>query len=281
MKAATQQRLLELNQTFYAQVAAEFDRSRSGLPAGWEMLISYLPSAPENETLRVLDAGCGNGRFARFLASRGGKYEYTGVDADATLLQSAAAQTKGLAGIATHFVQANLAQPGWSKALKDGHQPFDLVVCFAVLHHLPGLVLRRQLLAELAALLAPSGVLMLSNWQFLTSARFAQKVMRWEIVGLSAADVEPGDALLPWHQGVEAVRYVHQVDEAEVDGLATFAGLTVKAHFYADGKEGNLNLYTILTRSGRKQKRFTENAEIAQRAQRVSPAVSVSSLCSL
>jgi tRNA (uracil-5-)-methyltransferase TRM9 len=252
MKAATQRRLLELNQTFYARVASEFDRSRSGLPGGWEMLTPYLPPAHENETLRVLDAGCGNGRFARFLESHGGKYKYIGVDADGTLLQSAAEQMKGLAGVATHFVQANLAQPGWSQALQEGRQPFNLVVCFAVLHHLPGLVLRRQLLAELASLLAPSGVLILSNWQFLTSARYREKLIDWETVGLSAADVEPGDALLPWHQGVEAVRFVHQVDEAEVNALATFAGLTVKAHFYADGKEGNLNLYTILTRPGRR-----------------------------
>jgi 2-polyprenyl-3-methyl-5-hydroxy-6-metoxy-1,4-benzoquinol methylase len=246
MKIATQQRLLELNRIFYARVAREFDRSRGGLPAGWELLAPYLPPAPENRPLSVLDAGCGNGRFARFLAGRGGTYEYTGLDADATLLQSAAEQNQALAGVRSRFVQADLTEPGWSQAVQAEEQPFDLVVCFAVLHHLPGLALRQRVLAELASLLAPSGVLILSNWQFLTSARFAGKIIGWETIGLSAVDVEPGDALLPWHQGVEAVRYVHQMDEGEVDRLAAFAGLNVTAHFYADGKEGNLNLYSIL-----------------------------------
>lgn len=246
MKAATQQRLLELNQTFYAQVAPEFDRSRSGLPAGWELLKPYLPRSKEGGALRVLDAGCGNGRFARFLDGQEGKYEYIGVDADTRLLHYAAEQTSRLGRVRCRFVQADLAQPGWSHLLGE-EPPFDLVVCFAVLHHLPGLALRQQLLSELASLLAPDGVLILSNWQFLSSERFVRKLVAWETVGLSAADVEPGDALLPWQQGVEAVRYVHQIDEVEMANLATAAGLTVRAHYYADGKEGNLNLYSVLS----------------------------------
>jgi tRNA (uracil-5-)-methyltransferase TRM9 len=53
---------------------------------------------------------------------------------------------------------------------------------------------------------------------------------------------------LPWNQGVHALRYVHQIDQAELEQLASEAGLALVHHFDADGKEGKLNLYGVLRR---------------------------------
>jgi hypothetical protein len=71
-------------------------------------------------------------------------------------------------------------------------------------------------------------------------------MVSWASIGIDEAEIEPGDALLPWSQGVAALRYVHHVSEAEMVILAQRAGLTVEHSFYADGKEGNLNLYSVL-----------------------------------
>jgi tRNA (uracil-5-)-methyltransferase TRM9 len=245
MRPAVQAQLLDLNHRFYATVAVEFDRTRQGLPEGMlalaQMLHARLP-APA----RLLDAGCGNGRFARALAQAHVTGAYLGIDADARLLNLAATQTANLPGLVCQFAAADLAQPDWLAAAV---APYDAVACLAVLHHFPGYDLRRRILTEMANLLAPGGLLALSTWQFFGNPRFDQRLLPWEEVGLTAADVEPGDALLPWNQGEHAVRYVHYLDLAEVERLAADCGLTVIERFRADGKEGNLNLFVVLKRA--------------------------------
>jgi 2-polyprenyl-3-methyl-5-hydroxy-6-metoxy-1,4-benzoquinol methylase len=245
MRPAVQTQLLDLNRRFYATVADEFDRTRQGLPEGMttlaQKLAGRLPPAA-----RILDVGCGNGRFARALATPCRASAYTGLDGDERLLALAAAQSVDLPGLTCHFAQTDLAQPGWIAAA--GAAPYDAVVCLAVLHHFPGYDLRRRILAELASLLAPGGLLALSTWQFLSAARFIDRSVGWESIGLSEDDVEPGDALLPWNQGAHAVRYVHNLDLAEIEQLAADCGLVIAETFRADGKEGNLNLFALLAR---------------------------------
>lgn len=244
MHSDVQEQLLALNRRFYATVGAEFDRTRQGLPDGMLQLAARLHRRAPAQ--RVLDAGCGNGRFARALAQVGVQGAYLGIDADGELLRLASAQTAGLDGLEVHLQPADLAAPGWHAALH-ARAPFDAVVSLAVLHHFPGMALRRRLVADLATLLAPGGVLALSTWQFLAFERFAGKLVPWAELGLDAEDVEPGDALLPWNQGAHALRYVHQLDLPEVEALAAAAGLQVQETFRADGKEGDLNLYVLLS----------------------------------
>jgi hypothetical protein len=143
-----------------------------------------------------------------------------------------------------------LAQPDWSSFDRGSFDnvSFDIVTCLATLHHLPGYDLRRSVMRQLAMLAAPGGLVAISTWQFLTSPRFAAKVVEWATLGIDDAQVEPGDALLPWHQGGYALRYLHQIDLDEVTALADAAGLDIEATYFADGKEGNLNLYAILRR---------------------------------
>lgn len=234
--------LLALNRQFYAAVGEEFDRTRQSLPTGMVQLAQMLR---RDQALRVLDAGCGNGRFARALAQAGVTAGYLGIDADAQLLALAATQTHDLADVPTAFRAVDLAEPGWPAGIAAAG-PFDAVVCLAVLHHFPGYDLRQRLVNDLAGLLAPSGVLALSTWQFLAAERFTGKLEPWATIGLTGDDVEPGDALLPWNQGVHALRYVHHLDIAEIETLAATAHLRVVESFRADGKEGNLNLFTIL-----------------------------------
>ena len=243
MNPATRDRLLALNRQFYAVVAEPFHCTRLGWPRGNLMLLDYLPLA---RPLRVLDAGCGNGRFAAMLDSLGIPAFYTGVDANPRLLERAHHLTADLAHVRVELVEADLAMPDWSQCLGDPRPRFDMAVCLAVLQHMPGQDLRTQIVRSLAELLDVNGRLALSAWQFLTSPRLASRQIEWAAVDVDERSVDAGDALLPWKQDVYAIRYVHQIDEPEMQALAHEAGLEIRHTYVADGKADDLNRYAIM-----------------------------------
>jgi SAM-dependent methyltransferase len=248
MNEATRTRLLEINRDFYATVAAPFDATRQAHTPGKARLVALIGAQPEGEPLRVLDVGCGNGRLAFMLEALGRPIDYVGVDAAAGLLELAAENTRDLIHVQTRFIQADLAGDSWPEALVGN---FDAVLCLATLQHLPGYALRSRLVKTLGGLTADDGVLIISAWQFMESERLRARVLPWEEAGVDATQIEPGDALLPWKQEVYAVRYVHQTTEQEFTRLATDAGLRMVDTFRADGREGNLNLYVLLQRTGK------------------------------
>lgn len=241
MREPVRQRLLEVNRYFYAQVAEPFDATRQQATPGLAAILPYFQGEGKEQPT-VLDVGCGNGRFARLLDEAGIACAYTGVDASGELLALAETANRELANVRCRFVQADLADPAWAGGL--GSRRWDRLLCTATIQHLPGYDLRLRLLQDFARLC--QGTIVLSFWQFLSSERFRARLIDWSAVGLDGADMEAGDALLPWKQGVNATRYVHQVDEGELRRLAGDAGLVLRHTFRADGREGNLNLYAIL-----------------------------------
>lgn len=228
-------RLLALNRQFYTDMAAAFAESRATPQPGFMPLLAAWPQPCR----RILDAGCGEGRFGRFLAAHGLGVEYVGVDFSAELLTHARRALPQ-----AHFYACDLTQPA---NLTDLGR-FEAVVCLAVLQHIPGVANRLALLRALADRLTPGGRLFLSHWQLLDSPRQQRKLRPWAAVGLSADDVEPHDYLVTWQRGGHGLRYVAWIDLEAMQAMAAVVGLRLYDHFYSDGREGCLNLYVILER---------------------------------
>lgn len=232
MQAAVSQKLIELNQKFYASLADPFAVSRITPHPGFFEMLDHLPEPCDS----MLDVGCGNGRFGHFLQQERSLSSYVGVDFTIELLNKG----ESLVENAT-FYQRDMSQPD----CLDGLGQFDIVICLAAMHHLPGRETRAQLLRQMSTCLQPHGRIIISNWQFMDSPRQQRKVRNWSEIGLSTEDVDTGDYLLTWQKGGFGLRYVAMIDEAETAVLAELADLNIIGQFRNDGREGNLSLYTI------------------------------------
>lgn len=247
MDERTARALCAINGAFYRDRAGEFAAARSDPWPGWDQLLPLLGHLPA-DALRVLDVGCGHGRFAAYLADRGLRGSYVGLDASEPLL--AEARRRPLPGfrreLRHHDVVADPPGPPLAG------RRFDLIALFGVLHHLPGLGRRQRLLRDLAERLAPGGLLALTAWQFAAFARFQARVLPWEDYNRSAGQaidtrqLEPGDHLLRWGAEDETVRYCHFADAAELEALLGELSLARVAAYAADGREGDLNRYYVL-----------------------------------
>jgi len=230
----TLSRLLDLNRQFYQTFALPFSATRSHLQPGVLRILEQL-----NLSTSLLDLGCGNGELARQLAHRGHTGQYTGLDFSPVLLEQAAAgQLPNF-----HFFQADLASPDWEASL--ARAAYDAILAFAVLHHLPGVELRLQVLSKVRSLLSSGGRFIHSEWQFLNSPRLNARVQPWEAIGLSQQEVDPGDYLLDWRQGGQGLRYVHHYSEPELKELAIEAGFEVFDSFLSDGENNRLGIYQV------------------------------------
>lgn len=253
MRTVTQNALRRLNRRFYDHHADRFDRSRRGRPwPGWTELLDRFPRAATRPS-RVLDAGCGNGRFGAFLAEHQPPVDYFGLDEEPALLEAARevlAPHAEAGEIDVRLERADLLEDDFAQAL--GTRRFDLIVLFGVLHHIPGEVVRGRLLAELGRYLARDGRLVVSFWRFDRSPRFERQLLPWEeadprsLEGIDVGELEPGDHLLSFGGDLRMPRYCHLADDPEIDRLIAASGLRSVGRYAADGPGGSDNDYVLL-----------------------------------
>ena len=247
MRAEVFQRLLSINEEFYQSFGHAFAQTRRRVQPGvLRVLEEWITDGD------WLDLGCGNGALAQAWRETGLRGSYTGVDFSIPLLEEAR-ETNAPKGnredLSITFAQVDVTAEDWNAGLP--LTAYDGAVSFAVLHHIPSAALRQRLVASVACLLRPGGMLTLSVWQFQHSPKLLARVQPWSKVGLGEEEVESGDTLLDWrhHSGgvgeKPGLRYVHLFTRDELGDLACKAGFDVVSEFESDGSGGQLGLYQV------------------------------------
>lgn len=155
----------EMRET-YDRIAPHFAKTRAH---AWSDVTAFLERVDESDSARGayevgLDVGCGNGRHAARLAERATRV--LGVDASQAVL----AQARKRAVEQGYNDRLALLQ-GDAAALPIASHTIDLVLYVATIHHLPDRETRVGSLDELARVLAPGGLGLVSAWS-VTHDRF-------------------------------------------------------------------------------------------------------------
>ncbi len=234
MNSLTAQRLLAINHEFYNRFGDQFSATRQRLQPGVKKILDSI-----QEDVSVLDLGCGNGHFLREISKRGHKQPLLGVDFSLPLLRDA----ESAPGVI--FREVDLSQLSAVSDQLSAPGSWDVITMFATLHHIPSTEMRLDILRTVKKLLKPAGKFILSNWQFLNSAKLKSRIQPWDRVGINENDLDQDDYLLDWRSGGEGLRYAHHFSAQELRGLAGQVEMRVTASFPSDGDGGNLGLYQV------------------------------------
>ncbi|MFZ2663979.1 MAG: methyltransferase domain-containing protein [Patescibacteria group bacterium] len=180
--------ILELNNNFYQSVFEEFSRSRQAPWEGWDRAVekAFKVIGKDIDEIKVLDLGCGNGRFYDFLSKKRKNIEYIGIDINNDLMKEGIKKFKNAT-----FIQGDIFQE-----LDKIKGKYNIVSAFGVTHHIPDYSFRNTWFSKLPNLLDKNGVLILTFWNFNNT---------------------PGDYFLGWKERKDIKRYCHQYSNEEIN----------------------------------------------------------------
>ena len=220
MNSETAQKIIDLNHQFYQSFAEDFSDTRGRLQPGVLRMLQSLPLGS-----KILDLGCGNGELANEITRRGFSGNYLGTDFSPNLLAEAVRRVSNQDQVS--FLELDLTKQDWGNILPKGS--YDLVFCFAALHHIPSHPLRLTVCRNIRKLIQQNGQFQFSNWQFLKSERLKKRIISWNEADLTEDDVDDGDYLLDWRRGGIGLRYIHHFSQGELTKLADESGFRIAA----------------------------------------------------
>ncbi len=255
MDTKTAHILVDLTGDFYRREAKSFSQTRQNAWAGWTRVLDEVSDVCV-PGMNVLDLGCGNLRFERFLA---GTDNLNSCDFTAYAIDNCAPLVQhelNAAAVDVHFQDLDILNTLLQRInLADAIEapPCDLTVAFGFFHHVPGKNNRIRLLQTLIDKTQQGGYVVVSFWQFLNSEKLRTKAEETTAYGCTAAGIDidaldEGDYLLGWQQDPDVFRYCHHFSEHEIDELANTVAARARevTRFSADGETDNLNRYLVL-----------------------------------
>lgn len=201
--------ILRLSQHNYDLIADEFSATRSFSWTEWTFFQRYFKTGH-----RILDLGCGNGRFFSFLESF--KVEYRGVDISEKLIQKAKAQFPH-----GKFVTGSMLD----LPFKNGF--FEVVCSIASLHHMPSKKYQMQAIREAQRVLKNKGIFILMVWNMF-QPKFVKSFKKARIRSLLSFDFfSSKDLFIPWGVDKKVKRYYYAFEPEELKSLLMKAGFEI------------------------------------------------------
>ena len=219
--------LLDKTRQDYDIIAEDFSNTRQKIWPEMQFLLDKYLVLGE----KVLDLGCGNGRYFEYL--KGKKVNYFGIDNSEKLIEIAKSK----------YPEGNFQVAG-ALSLPFSNNFFDKIFSIAVLHHIPSKKLQLQFLKEAKRVLKPGGILVLTVWNFRELEEFFLifKSTILKLLGLSKLDF--GDFLEPW--GKKTKRYYHYFLKKELIDLVKKSGFKIRESGNTKNEKGNRrNTYLI------------------------------------
>jgi SAM-dependent methyltransferase len=131
----------------YNKIAIRFDSSRIRI---WNNVKKFLSKCDENNKLKLLDAGCGNGKNSLYALSL--NYDVVGMDISTELLNIS--KQKGLNVYYEDILNLDISEE------------YDKCISIAVIHHLNSLELQCKAISNLINSLKNNGELLISVWSY-------------------------------------------------------------------------------------------------------------------
>lgn len=228
MKRDYAEYLINKTKSDYNLISGEFSITRKEAWQETDFLFNnYLTKGD-----KVLDLGCGNGRYYELFKNK--EIDYIGVDSSEKLVNIAKEKYPAVKFQAEDAL--NLPFP-------DNH--FDKIYSIAVLHHIPSKELRMEFLKESKRVLKKDGILILTVWKFHQLKEICSliKYSILKLIGKSKLDFK--DILEPW--GKKTDRYYHWFSKKELIILAKKSGFKIEKAGIIKNKKGNReNIYLVV-----------------------------------
>ncbi len=192
-------------------IADQFSKTRTFPWRDFSFLTNYITQKD-----KVLDLGCGNGRFYDLIKKK--TTDYVGIDYSEKLIANA---KKNYPNIDFRVADAT--------EIPSPNNSFNKVLSVAVLHHIPSKKLQEKFFREIKRVLKPKGKLILSAWNLRENPRAKKLILKHnflKILGFSKMDF--GDVFYTWKNQkgeIKAQRYIHCFKKKEIKKLSEKAGL--------------------------------------------------------
>lgn len=223
--------LLKKTKEDYDLISQEFSKTREKV---WNE-IGFLFYNHLKEKERVLDLGCGNGRYYEFFKDK--NIEYIGADNSESLIKIAKEK----------YPKAKFqTENALALSFKDNY--FNKIYSIAVLHRIPSYDFKIQFLKEAKRVLKPNGLFILTVWK-LPFNNYSKKnlflLLKFtflKIIKKSKLDFK--DILEPW--GNQTEKYYHWFSKRELKKLLKKSGFKIKGIGVIKNEKGNRqNIYAI------------------------------------